>query len=58
MSLALSKPMTVYPRIGDGWTHEILVGDSTLALPEIGVALPLAELYDGLAFAPEDDVDR
>jgi Uma2 family endonuclease len=49
---------TVYARIGDGWTHEILIGDSTLALPEIGVALPLTELYEGLVFAAEEDVDR
>ena len=49
---------TVYARIGNGWTLEILVADSTLALPEIGVALPLAELYEGLVFAPEEDVDR
>jgi Uma2 family endonuclease len=49
---------TVYARVDDRWTHEILVADSTLALPEIGVALPLAELYEGLIFAPEEDVDR
>jgi Uma2 family endonuclease len=48
---------TVYARIGDGWTHEILVADSTLALPEIGVALALTELYEGLVFAPEENVD-
>jgi Uma2 family endonuclease len=49
---------TVYARIGEGWTHEILVADSTLVLPEIGVALPLAELFEGLVLAPEEDVDR
>jgi Uma2 family endonuclease len=49
---------TVYARIGEGWTHEILVADSALALPEIGIALPLAELFEGLVFAPEEDVDR
>ena len=49
---------TVYARAGDGWTHEILVADSTLALPEIGVALPLAELYEGLVFAAEEDAER
>jgi Uma2 family endonuclease len=49
---------TVYARIGEGWTHEILVADLTLALPEIGIALRLAELYEGLVFAPEEDVDR
>ena len=40
----------VYIRAGDAWTHELLVADSNLALPEIGVALPLAELYDGIDF--------
>jgi hypothetical protein len=47
---------TVYARVGEGWTHEILVADSTLALPEFGVSLPLAELYEGLVFAPEEEV--
>jgi Uma2 family endonuclease len=41
---------TVLTRSGAIWTHEILVADSTLAMPEIGVALPLAELYEGLRF--------
>jgi hypothetical protein len=39
-----------YARSGDGWTHEILVEDSVLALPAIGVELPLAELYEGIVF--------
>ena len=41
---------TVYARSCDSWTHEILIADSVLALPEIGVELPLAELYEGLVF--------
>jgi Uma2 family endonuclease len=49
---------TVYARAGDGWTHDILIADSLLAIPEIGVEVPLAELYEGLVFAPEEDVDR
>jgi Uma2 family endonuclease len=49
---------TVYARAGDGWTHEILIVDSMLALPEIGVELPLAELYEDLIFAPEEGADR
>lgn len=44
---------TVYARAGGGWTHEILVADSMLALPEIGVKLPLAELCEDLVFSPE-----
>jgi hypothetical protein len=50
---------TVYARASDSWTHEILVTDSSLSLPEAEVELPLAELYDGLALdadaAPEPD---
>jgi len=41
---------TVYARSRDSWTHEILIADSVLALPEIGIELPLAELYEGLVF--------
>jgi Uma2 family endonuclease len=49
---------TVYARSGETWTHEILVGDSILALPEIGVSLPLAELYEGVVFEVEQDGDE
>ena len=49
---------TVYARAGDGWTHEILIAESMLALPEIGVGLPLAELYEGLAFPQEEEAAR
>jgi Uma2 family endonuclease len=46
---------TVYARSGGTWTHEILVADSILSLPEIGVELPLAELYDGIVFEADED---
>ena len=49
---------TVYARSGAGWTFEILVVDSTLVLPEIGIELPLAELYEGIVFEPHDPSDR
>ncbi len=45
----------VYARAGTVWTHEILVAESVLKLPEIGVELPLAELYEGIEFEPADD---
>ena len=48
---------TVYARSGETWTHEILVADSILSLPEIGVQLPLAELYEGIVFEAEQDAD-
>jgi hypothetical protein len=44
---------TVYARVGDGSKHEILAAGSVLALPEIGIELPLAELYEGIAFDDE-----
>jgi Uma2 family endonuclease len=46
---------TVYARAGDAWTHEILIADSVLTLPEIDVDLPLAQLYEGIAFDDEPD---
>src|SRR5271166_3620399 len=49
---------TIYARSGETWTHEIMVADSILALPEIGVSLPLAELYEGIVFEAEQDGDE
>jgi Uma2 family endonuclease len=45
----------VYARAGEVWTHDILLADATLALPEIGVEFPLAELYEGIDFSPPDE---
>ncbi len=41
---------TVFTRSADLWTGEVIVGDAILALPEIGIELPLGELYEGLTF--------
>ena len=49
---------TVYARSGNAWTHEILVADSILALPEIEVKLPLADLYEGIVFEEHDQSDQ
>jgi len=40
----------VFARQGEVWTHELLDADADLRLPEIDVALPLAELYEGASF--------
>ena len=45
----------VYSRKGEDWTNHILVGDSTLSLAAIGLAFPLAEIYEGLTFAEEGE---
>lgn len=39
---------TVFERIGDDWVGHILGQDAVIAMPEIDIAVPLAELYDGI----------
>lgn len=41
---------TVFERAGDDWIGHVVLGDVTLAMPEIEIALPLTELYDGVQF--------
>ena len=45
---------TVITRTETGWSLETLDAHGTLAMPEIGVEVPMAELYDGLDLAPLD----
>lgn len=45
---------TVVGRTGTGWGLETLKAGSVLSMPEIGVEVPMAELYDGLDLAPLD----
>ena len=47
---------TVYARAGGAWTHDSIAG-SIIALPEIGAELPLAELYEGIAFDDEPEAE-
>ena len=46
--------VTVFARAGDDWAGHVLTGDAVLAMPEIGVDLPLAEVYVGIEFATDD----
>ena len=39
---------TVWCRDGDRWIGRIVTGDAVLALPEIGIDIPLMELYESL----------
>jgi Uma2 family endonuclease len=43
-----SQAATVFAREGDRWVGTLLTGDAMLAMPEIAIELPLAELYEGL----------
>ncbi len=44
---------TVFAKIGGDWVGHILSAEAVLALPEIGIEVPLTELYEGVAFGPE-----
>lgn len=48
---------TVFERAGEDWVGRILTGDAILDMPEIGVVLPLPELYDGVDLSGQDDDD-
>jgi len=51
---------TVYVRAQDGWSVLILKDDDIVGMPEIGLDIPLAEFYEGLAFEaqPVEDNDN
>jgi len=43
---------TVFSREGEDWVGHVLAGDRDLVLPEVGITLPMAELYEGVTFSP------
>ncbi|MDO9709449.1 Uma2 family endonuclease [Paracraurococcus lichenis] len=46
---------TVFARIEGEWRGALLTEADTLHLPEIGIALPLAELYEDMDLPPDPD---
>ncbi len=44
---------TVFSRNGADWAGHALPADAELAFPEIGITVPLADLYEGVTFPPE-----
>jgi hypothetical protein len=48
---------TVFARDGANWVGTVLLEDAVLAMPEIGVELPLIELYAGVDLPPPDTDD-
>jgi Uma2 family endonuclease len=46
-----SQAATVFAREGERWVGLLLTGDVVLSMPEIGIEVPLAELYEGLDLA-------
>ena len=41
---------TVFTRVGDDWVGHIRSGDAVLNMPEIGIDLPLADIYEDITF--------
>ncbi len=48
---------TVFARSGDQWLGTVITGEATLAMPEIGVELPLSELFADVELPPPDTDD-
>jgi len=54
--LEQSRPAaTMFSRVGDEWVADVLVGEVDLVLTEIGITVPLPEVYEGVVFPPEMD---
>lgn len=49
---------TMFERAGDDWVGHLLAADSILRLPEIGIEVPLAELYDGVDLTSDGIVEQ
>ena len=45
---------TVFERASEDWVGHLLTGDAVLAMPEIGVELRLADIYEGIEIAPDE----
>lgn len=43
---------TVFARVGDDWVGHIVSGAAVLDMPEIGIEVPLGDLYEGISFEP------
>jgi len=58
--LEQERPLAiVFARSGPTWTCEFISGDDAdLPLPEIGISVPLAEVYAGIEFVPESETDE
>lgn len=41
---------TIFARAGDDWIGHVVSGEVALDMPEIGISVPLAELYEGVEF--------
>jgi Uma2 family endonuclease len=49
---------TMFERVGEDWVGHVLGPDSLLAMPEVGVEVPIAEFYDGVDLPPVSTEDE
>jgi Uma2 family endonuclease len=51
--------LTVLRRTGPDqpWQTAVLTGDDTLGLPEIGIAIPVSEIYEDITFPDRNEAD-
>lgn len=45
---------TMFECLGSDWVGHLLRADSILTMPEIGIEVPLTELYEGVELAPPE----
>ena len=48
---------TVFSREGGDWVGHLVPGDADLVLPEIGISLPMGELYEGVTFSDDPETE-
>jgi Uma2 family endonuclease len=49
---------TMFERVGEDWIGHILGPESLLAMPEIGIEVPIAEFYEGIDLLPVPTEDE
>jgi len=49
---------TVFSRDDSDWTGHLIAGPSDLAMPEIGISIPLAEFYIGIELAVDPPAEE
>jgi Uma2 family endonuclease len=48
-----SPAATVFSRAGSDWIGRLVMGDSAIVFPNLGIELQLSEVFDGVAFSVE-----
>ena len=49
---------TVFSRDHGNWAGHVMAGETDLAMPEIGISIPLAELYTGVELAVDPPAEQ